>query len=921
MAFVFILTKNISAQPCYYIHHTIDNGLPSNEINDYAIDKNGVYWFGTKAGLVRWGNSFEVFTIKNGLPSNHISAIKFDNNGNLFIGTSGKGIALFEGEKFTHLNKKEGLQNDKIKSLNYSPKHQLIFIESLFNISILKNKTIIQTTQCNCHLLKMISETDSSIIFTSENNNLITYNIRSKIFNYKLISNQNNTQYNYKPELEMANYNIKDLPVPANEINFIDYNQHDHTLIIGTKKTGLYILPQNIFQCISYPDSLSTTLSIEKNEQTINIYGNKHFSINTLNNNIIVSAAKETGFINPVNQLTFNDNIVYYTNNKSFYSQNIHTRNIKTKLIFPDSCLYFASYNDEISCCFTNTFSVFNKGDMQQIIKINTPTGIRKCITGKQYIILISHEYGVYVLNKTTKKLHILSDFIKSLPENIIDAGFDNYERPILFDSDGGIHIITIYENHAILNATINPPNTLTEETLKWFLCDSDDNIWIGTQTSLHHFNSGSDLSEPILQCWGKTEGYNFPNAYKAIELNKKIFIFTPQKIAHFQPKDLFLIQRIPSIKLSQISFKGDAINWKYEDREMLIKGIQSDESNKIDINYSKNSIAFNFESTNTIGKNQIMYRHKLIPDKTSWSRFSKNNSVYIPKLRPGNYTLKIQAYFEKTPSNVQTIEYNFTIKLPWYRHIIAYVIYSSLFITITVYIFFNNIKKNQKKEEANLLIRERMALLKMEALQMQMNPHFIFNALNSLQYLILENNTEESLEFVGEFSQLIRSTLDNASKQLISLKEEISYIENYLRVEKLRYSKHIEYSISYTDDIDLARLKIPPMLIQPHVENAIKYSITENISYIIISIAKLNDCITCMIEDNGIGRSQSSLLKKKHQSRGQNITKERLNLLNFYYKKHNDYRFEIEDLFDETQNPTGTRVTVFFPVIIYDNL
>lgn len=205
--------------------------------------------------------------------------------------------------------------------------------------------------------------------------------------------------------------------------------------------------------------------------------------------------------------------------------------------------------------------------------------------------------------------------------------------------------------------------------------------------------------------------------------------------------------------------------------------------------------------------------------------------------------------------------------------------------------------------------------------LSSQINPHFIFNALNSIQYYILHESVEPALEFISEFSKLMRSVLGNSLHEQISISDEVDFLELYLDLEQKRYGDKFEYEIIVDERLDTDELQIAPMLLQPYVENTVVHGVGNLPSGGLISIRFFEEegCVKCTIMDNGVGRKRAEELKQlriggqRHQSMGMGITGTRLNLLNALGKGRFDV--EVEDLAGEDDQPKGTRITVTFPM------
>jgi len=241
------------------------------------------------------------------------------------------------------------------------------------------------------------------------------------------------------------------------------------------------------------------------------------------------------------------------------------------------------------------------------------------------------------------------------------------------------------------------------------------------------------------------------------------------------------------------------------------------------------------------------------------------------------------------------------------------------LFLVIdTIWLFFRyRIGKVRTKGKEQAMLNQRIADLEQKALRSQMNPHFIFNSLNSIQQYVAERDITGANSFITDFSKLIRMTLDLSTNAFINLSDEIDYIATYLKVEKTRLENQFDYSINTDKTLNLHDIYLPPLLLQPYVENSIRHGIKykkENKGMINISVQRKEADILVSIEDNGIGRKAAQQYKSKYhiqyQSKGMSITSDRIDILNSY----NDKKVEIfiNDLYDENEQATGTRVDIY---------
>lgn len=204
--------------------------------------------------------------------------------------------------------------------------------------------------------------------------------------------------------------------------------------------------------------------------------------------------------------------------------------------------------------------------------------------------------------------------------------------------------------------------------------------------------------------------------------------------------------------------------------------------------------------------------------------------------------------------------------------------------------------------------------------LRQQMNPHFIFNTLNSIQYYMYQHDKLATNDYLTKFSSLIRKVLENSQHTTIPIRDEIDALRLYLDLESVRFKGKFEYRINIDEEIDTILYKIPAMLIQPYVENSICHGITpsENKGLLNIEIKLVNNHISCVIEDNGIGRKAANELKNKadkaHNSLGTQITSSRLDLVNALYGT--SLKTIYTDLVNVNGEPAGTRVEINLPIL-----
>lgn len=234
-------------------------------------------------------------------------------------------------------------------------------------------------------------------------------------------------------------------------------------------------------------------------------------------------------------------------------------------------------------------------------------------------------------------------------------------------------------------------------------------------------------------------------------------------------------------------------------------------------------------------------------------------------------------------------------------------------------------VKVEEEKEKAQLeLLQNKQKALesRLQSLRLQMNPHFLFNALNSVQQMILANEEMVATKYLSRFSKLLRAILVHSDKETITLKEELEILNLYVELESIRFKEAFQYTIMCDDSIDTDEVKVPTLLIQPFVENAIWHGLMhkENDRKLMIQFTEKGEWLQCVVEDNGIGRKKAQEIKgnvlngSKHQSKGIAVSTERLKAMKGSNGEHGDIQFT--DLYNEDGSAAGTRIAINFPIL-----
>lgn len=310
-----------------------------------------------------------------------------------------------------------------------------------------------------------------------------------------------------------------------------------------------------------------------------------------------------------------------------------------------------------------------------------------------------------------------------------------------------------------------------------------------------------------------------------------------------------------------------------------------------VQIKYNELPVSFEYEGVDIHANKELQYSYILEGQDKLWSPWTKNDNPIFNNLNAGNYTFKVRVRSDDE-SISDPISYDFTINGPLWKE---WWFFPSLALALGLFafmIFRNRIKavrlKNEE-EKAQLELKNRLLELEQKANQLQMNPHFIFNALNSIQATVAKEDYKDARKEISDFAILMRSILSNSKESVIALEDELQLLRKYIDIERKCRTLGFKYEINLPDELDIEEAQIPPMLIQPFIENAIIHGLSKKDGgKLSITFSLLEESVILVqIEDDGVGyeNSKVSSVNKKHKSVAIEVTKERLEtLLN---KKH----------------------------------
>jgi ligand-binding sensor domain-containing protein len=440
-------------------------------------------------------------------------------------------------------------------------------------------------------------------------------------------------------------------------------------------------------------------------------------------------------------------------------------------------------------------------------------------------------------------------------------------------------------------------------------LDDGTGNLWISTNYGLSKFNiKNSSFINYDVKDGIQSNEFNLGAVFHNKKTNE-MFFGGMNGFNSFYPLDIKVNKYVPNIVISSFKIFDIVQN----------RGLKDGDT--INLTYSDNFFSFEFSALDFSNPSKTKYSYILENYDKEWNYCDayKRFAGYT-KVPPGYYIFKVKGASSEGIWNENGISVIIIIKPPWwgtwwFRVAFTLIIFSVIWYII--YLRIRNIRIKHEDEKKLLKIEKQMFELEQTALRLQMNPHFIFNSLNSIQSFVISSDTDKAINYLAKFSQLMRLILAHSQKSFVPLNDELKALSFYLEIEQLRFDNKFDFNIYVDNRIDQEFIDVPPMIIQPYVENAIIHGILHKTGkgLIKINMKLLNETtILCTVEDDGIGREKAIQIKKqsdlRHKSRGMLITQKRLEILNKQNKDQISIR--IIDLKDEAGVPTGTKVEIY---------
>ena len=440
---------------------------------------------------------------------------------------------------------------------------------------------------------------------------------------------------------------------------------------------------------------------------------------------------------------------------------------------------------------------------------------------------------------------------------------------------------------------------------------DNQKALWINTSEGIYRLNSSRS---EIVNYSSRYEG---EFTYTAFSCNKaksgELFFGTPGGHYAFFPEKLITNSIPPQILITEFKLADKLV---IPGKESPLKKSLS-EIKEIQLRYNQNVFSFDFAGIHYGNPQQNRHLFMLESLDKTWRKAGEEKTAYYYNVPPGRYIFHVKV------SNSDGVWAEKSIAIivspPWWRTWWAYILFALLLAGIIYGAVQYRINKI-KMQHGIVLQQHKATELEMQALRAQMNPHFIFNCLSSINRFILKNESEIASDYLTKFSRLVRLILQNSQAAFISLESELESLQLYLELEALRFNLRFDYKITVADGLDMSAIKVPPLIIQPYAENAIWHGLMhkEEKGNLDIAIEQDNDHLIVSIADDGIGRKAAAELASKsamkHKSVGLNITAERIAILQS--PNSNESPVTINDFVNTDGTAAGTEVIIKIPVI-----
>ncbi|RQO29960.1 hypothetical protein DBR32_13680 [Taibaiella sp. KBW10] len=925
------------AQDYNYIHYTAKDGLAGETVYTITQSHDGFLWFGTESGLSRFdGTKFTSFTVNDKLPSNEVFGSLEDKERRLWIFSFSKEIAFYkDGQIYNRSNSRllQGIRpNLELLSISLDQQGKLIFYDDSLRVTTIDKEEAISYTYNQFKIdyrslaegrnlqmsLLRFPDTISSFVLryfhTNDTNKIGVFKPGHHILAFQKFGNARliwdmkanrfftikdpSTFFQYMSDGDLVGRyakggaciydfrrdKLKKIFLPQYIINGIFQDRELNTWFC-TNGNGIFKLPAlRVATYTLHPTQPTPIHTIYAKGDHVFIGGEKDvfWKMKKLSRSGNYVADQKYAPI-PIDWLAF-------IRNAPEQLLNIRSNTLKLKE-------YNYAYVKSIYF-FKDTLLISSFRDVR--LYRDDHISLNKIIYNKRATTAIKHNDHYYI--GTLEGLIILDKQYRIIDTPIKQriSSFAKDTNGILWVSTYDQGIFKMKEGRVLAN--YHKGNSALNSNLCRCLYLDQHFLWVGTDQGAQKFDINPSHTTPELKdIYTANEGLN-SNVINAILVKDSVvYIGTPKGLNVFaEPANR--ANRLFNLALTGISIGGKAIALNQEP-------ILPNKHNQIKFDFS--AISFSL--------NNISYRYRILGLNAAWQTAAEPFLNFI-SLPSGDYTLQVQAVHSlgyKSP----IIEKKFRVAKGIFDYWWFWVLSALALFFIFLFILHNRVRKVRRKEEEKHNINRKMVEMEQMALRAQMNPHFIFNCLNSIQNYILKQDAAGANLYLSKFAGLVRKTLEHSPKIYISLQEEMEYLTNYIELERLQANHPFNYTIRIVPSIHPAQIQFPNMILQPLVENAIKHGLSDVPENGMLDISLLRSeegMLICTIADNGAGIERTRENKKRtgHQSKGLSLIRKRIETLNLISSQPEQISLTIEDL--KSQGTSGTKIVVILPIKVY---
>jgi ligand-binding sensor domain-containing protein len=925
-----------------FTHYTTVEGISDDNVESILQDSKGNLWFGTvNGGVNRFdGKSFEHFTTAQGLINNHVRSILEDSIGNLWFGTSG-GLSKYDGKSFSNYTTDQGLHNNDIWYIT-EDKNRNIWISPQENgIDKYDGKSFTHYSSkeglSSNNVWKILEDKEGNLWFCTMDKGVNKFD--GKSFTY------------FDVDQGLSN----------NTVHCILADRSGN-IWMGTDGGGVNKYDGGSFSHIHHTQGLITgNISCTMEDKHGNIWvGSLGGGLNKYNGNTIEQYTDSQGLSNNRMNCMMEDShgniwIGTWGSGVDKYDGKSFTNYSAAEGLTSDGVV--CMLEDKKGNIWLGTSEGLTKYDGISFTRFDTSQGL-----SHMFITSIAEDKaGNIWLGTYGGGVNIYNG--KSFSAYTSDQGLSSDDVLSIFkDSHGNIWIGTYHEGINKFDGESFTHYTtsqgLSNNRIGSIREDNDGNMWFLTNNGLckmrynnkeNSRNINLDNSQiPLFKNYLFSDGFfGVGNDYNTltVDRNGRIWAGAGDRLSCYHSEKDIPDTIPPNIQVKSILLFNENINWPHLEKNkdtvlLLSNGVKLQNfafsglskwyylPENLKLPYDNNYLTFQFVGITTKKTQHIKYQYFLDGLDKDWNLITEKPEATYKNLPPGSYIFKVKAVNSEGHWSNE-FAYRFTILPPWWKtlwfRILAVLFLFGIFYGLVRWGLNQKFRRQLEqfqKEKQLAEFKQKTTELEMQALRAQMNPHFIFNSLNSITVFIMENDKAKAAQYLTKFSRLVRLILQNSLSPLISLENELEALRLYLELEALRFNHHFEYTLDAAEDLNISILKVPPLIIQPYVENAIWHGLMqkEEKGKLQIKLFRHENVLCCRIIDDGIGRKRAAELKSKsaatHKSLGMRITADRIEML-----QHNNpvqAFINITDIILPDGTAAGTEVLLKIP-LLYD--